>query len=71
LAVLYERGTGVMQSLPDAYKWYIVAAAQGDKEAADRAVALAKSLKPAELAEATRASTELKPQTPDADAAPK
>lgn len=71
LAVLYERGTGVMQSLPDAYKWYTVAAAQGDKEAADRAAALAKALKPAQLAEATRASTEFKPETPDANAAPK
>ena len=63
LAVLYERGLGVTQSLPDAYKWYAVAAAHGDKEAAERAQVLAKALKPAELAEATRASQEFKPGT--------
>jgi len=63
LAVLYERGAGVMQNLPDAYKWYAIAAAQGDKEAASRVSALAKALKPAELAEATRAATEFKPQS--------
>ena len=30
LAVLYERGDGVPQSLLDAYKWYSIAAASGD-----------------------------------------
>jgi TPR repeat protein len=68
LAVLYERGTGVMQSLPDAYKWYAVAAAQGDKEAASRADVLKKSLKPAEVAEATRAAAEFKPESADENA---
>ncbi|HEY4264169.1 MAG TPA: tetratricopeptide repeat protein [Micropepsaceae bacterium] len=71
LAVLYERGMGVMQSLPDAYKWYTVAATQGDKEAGERAAQLAKALKPAELADATRASAEFKPELPAAVAAPK
>ncbi|HXJ01900.1 MAG TPA: hypothetical protein VNH44_11790 [Micropepsaceae bacterium] len=75
LAVLYERGTGVTQSLPDAYKWYAVAAAQGDKEAAARADVLKKSLKPEELAQATKAAAEFKPETDEtveaASAAPK
>jgi localization factor PodJL len=74
LAVLYERGTGVAQSLADAYKWYAVAAAQGDKEAASRASALAKVLKPEELAEAGKAAAAFKPETADdqvASAAPK
>jgi localization factor PodJL len=69
LAVLYERGLGVMQSLPDAYKWYAVAAAHGDKEAAERASELSKAMKPAELAEATQASAEFKPEAPAVKAA--
>ena len=34
LAVLYERGDGVPQSLLDAYKWYSIAAAAGDTDKA-------------------------------------
>ena len=29
VAVLYERGTGVTQSVTEAYKWYAIAAARG------------------------------------------
>jgi localization factor PodJL len=36
LAVLYERGDGVPQSLLDAYKWYSIAAAAGDSESKQR-----------------------------------
>ena len=36
LAVLYERGDGVPQSLLDAYKWYSIAAAAGDAESKTR-----------------------------------
>jgi len=36
LAVLYERGEGVSQSLTDAYKWYAIAALSGDAEAKAR-----------------------------------
>ena len=34
LAVLYARGLGVEKSLSESYKWFALAAAQGDKEAA-------------------------------------
>jgi len=61
LAVLYERGAGVPQSLSGAYQWYAIAAAQGDKEAALRVAALAKELKPADLAAARAAAASFKP----------
>ena len=61
LGVLYERGAGVPQSLSEAYKWYAIAAAQGDKEAALRVAALAKELKPADLAAARAAAASFKP----------
>jgi localization factor PodJL len=63
LAVLYERGTGVTQSVTAAYKWYAIAAAQGDKDANARVAALAKTMKPAELAAATQAAAGFKPAT--------
>ncbi len=40
LAVLYERGDGVPQSLVDAYKWYSIAAAAGDNESKSRLAVL-------------------------------
>ncbi|MBW8709185.1 MAG: sel1 repeat family protein [Alphaproteobacteria bacterium] len=36
LAVLYERGDGVPQSLQDAYKWYAIAASTGDQQSSRR-----------------------------------
>jgi localization factor PodJL len=33
LGILYARGIGVEQNLPEAYKWFSLASAQGDKEA--------------------------------------
>jgi TPR repeat protein len=69
LAVLYERGTGVTQSVMEAYKWYAIAAAQGDKDANARVAALAKTMKPAELAAATQAVAGFKAAT-DATANP-
>ena len=39
--MLYERGLGVPQSLLDAYKWYAIAAAQGDAESKARLQAIA------------------------------
>jgi len=40
LAILFENGQGVEQSLPDAYFWYSVAGRQGDQTAAARISAL-------------------------------
>lgn len=58
LAVLYENGMGVSKSLPQAYKWLILAAKSGDKDAAARRDALKAKLNAEELAVAeTEAST--------------
>jgi len=50
LAVLYERGEGVPQSLTDAYKWYAIAAATGDAEAKARMAVLETQLNAADKA---------------------
>ena len=63
LAVLYERGDGVPQSLLDAYKWYGIAAASGDVIAKTRAGAIATQLSSEELSAAQKAVAEFKPQT--------
>jgi localization factor PodJL len=65
LAVLYERGSGVPQSAADAYKWYALAAAQGDKEAENRLKILAGQMKPADLAAAQGAVAAFKPKAMD------
>ncbi|HHL43101.1 MAG TPA: hypothetical protein ENJ42_05750, partial [Hellea balneolensis] len=44
LGVLYQEGTGVERSLPEAYFWFSIAGAQGDKVAAARASVIAKDL---------------------------
>jgi localization factor PodJL len=64
---------GVQQSLPTAYKWYMIAAAQGDREAQARVAALASELKPADLADANRAAQSWQPEPLDsaANLAPK
>ena len=36
LAILYARGIGVEQNLPEAYKWFARAALQGDVESAKK-----------------------------------
>ena len=53
------------QSLAEAYKWYAIAAAQGDKEADSRIQILASQLKPGDLALAQSAAAEFKPQPMD------
>jgi localization factor PodJL len=62
LAVLYERGMGVKQSLVDAYKWYAIAAAQGDSESKSRIDALSSQIKDADRAAAQAAATRFHPQ---------
>ena len=54
LAVLYQNGNGVPRSLEDAYVWYAIAGAQGDKIAVQRSDALARDLSP-ELLKAAQA----------------
>ncbi|MFA5899655.1 MAG: tetratricopeptide repeat protein [Hyphomicrobium sp.] len=52
LAVLYENGMGVGKDLQQAYKWLILAAKSGDKDAAGRRNALKAKLNADELAAA-------------------
>lgn len=52
LAKLYEQGLGVSADPIEAYAWYAAAAVQGDKEAAQAVVRLAKSMSPSQRAEA-------------------
>ncbi len=60
LAVLYERGEGVPQSLLDAYKWYAVAGRQGDAESKERIEALRTQLSADDLAAAQHAAEAFK-----------
>jgi localization factor PodJL len=66
--VLYERGLGVKQSLVDAYKWYAIAAAQGDRESQARIAALTSSLPSGDLDGARNEAASFKPETVDAAA---
>jgi localization factor PodJL len=52
LAVLYENGMGVAKDIPQAYKWLLLAAKSGDKDAAGRRDAVKAKLSAEELAEA-------------------
>ena len=56
LAVLYERGDGVPQSLLDAYKWYSIAAAAGDAESKQRMNVLATQLSDPDRAAAAKSA---------------
>jgi localization factor PodJL len=72
LAVLYERGFGVPQSLVDAYKWYAIAATSGDTESKARIDALATQLSAEDRAAAQRsvAAFRAEPLDPKANVAP-
>ena len=54
LAVLYENGRGVPKDLPEAYKWFALAARGGDQVAARRLEQVKAQLEPAELEAAER-----------------
>jgi localization factor PodJL len=56
LAVLYERGDGVPQSLLDAYKWYSIAAAAGDSESKQRVGVLQGQLSDSDKAAANKSA---------------
>ena len=66
--MLYERGLGVPQSLLDAYKWYAIAAAEGDAESKSRIDALSTQLSADDRAAAQRSADQFKPQALDAAA---
>ncbi len=63
--MLYERGLGVPQSLLDAYKWYAIAAAQGDSESRARIDALSTQLSTDDRAAAQHAAETFKPAPVD------
>ena len=65
LAVLYERGDGVPQSLVDAFKWYSIAAAAGDVESKARVSLLQTQLNDADKAMAAREIEAFHPLTLD------
>jgi localization factor PodJL len=65
LAVLYEQGRGVPQSLPDAYAWYRIAARSGDTEADERARLIAAQIPEAAAAEAQRVADAFQPRPAD------
>ncbi len=52
LAVLYQGGSGVPRSLEEAYIWFAIAGAQGDKTALQRSESVARELSEASLAKA-------------------
>tara|TARA_B110000467_G_C17974099_1_gene291720 strand:+ start:100 stop:438 length:339 start_codon:yes stop_codon:yes gene_type:complete len=52
LGVMYENGRGVPQNNVRAYVWWSVSAAQGDESARTNRDIIAKSLTPAQLAQA-------------------
>ncbi len=68
LAVLYERGLGVPQSLLDAYKWYAIAASNGDVESKSRIAVLTTQLSADDRAAAQRSADQFKATALDAAA---
>ncbi len=52
LAVLYENGMGVTKDMQKAYKWLLLAAKQGDKDAAERVKVLKPKMSAGDLAAA-------------------
>ncbi len=62
LAILYARGNGVKQDLEESYKWFAIAAKDGDKDAAQKRDEVANAMRPEQL-ESARAKVDLwKPQ---------
>jgi localization factor PodJL len=55
LGILAEHGLGIPKSLPDAYKWFALAGAGGDAEAAKRSALIKLKLDAASLAQAEQA----------------
>jgi localization factor PodJL len=68
LGVLLLRGVGVDRNLPEAYKWFALAAARGDREAANRRDDIAALLDAQSLNAARLAVQHFVPQTLPAEA---
>jgi localization factor PodJL len=68
LAVLHERGLGVQTSLTDAYRWYAIAAAEGDAESSTRVEALMSQIPAAARDTADKAADGFKATAADAGA---
>jgi localization factor PodJL len=65
LAILYARGNGVKQDLEESYKWFAIAARDGDGDAAQKRDEVANAMRPEQLSSA-KAKVELwKPQPLD------
>jgi localization factor PodJL len=68
LGILYARGIGVEQNLADSYKWFSLAAAQGDTDSARKRDDVAKRLDPSSLAAAKLAVQNFKVEPQPAEA---
>nr|WP_314090123.1 peptidoglycan-binding protein [uncultured Shinella sp.] len=65
LAILYARGNGVKQDLVESYKWFAIAARDGDRDAGAKRDEVANAMRPEQLSDA-KAKVELwKPQALD------
>ncbi len=65
LAILYARGNGVKQDIEESYKWFAIAARDGDRDAAEKRDEVANAMRPEQLSSA-KAKMELwKPQPLD------
>ncbi len=62
LGLMYAKGLGVPQDYVQAYRWYTLAAGQGDDLAGKFKGLLEKSMTPEQLAEAQRLAREWKPK---------
>jgi len=60
LGLAFEQGRGVPQDYTQAHKWYNLAAARGDTNAAELRDALARQMTPSQIAEAQRLSREFR-----------
>ncbi len=67
LGLVYETGAGVDRNLVEAYRWFQIAAGNGDLKARERAVALEARLSPQELASADRRVARFRPGAEDGD----
>ena len=52
LAILYARGNGVKQDLEESYKWFAIAARDGDGDAAEKRDEVANAMRPEQLSSA-------------------
>jgi localization factor PodJL len=68
LGILYARGIGVEQNLAESYKWFSLAAAQGDTDSAHKRDDIAKRLDPSSLAKAKLAAQTFKIEQQPAEA---